>query len=273
MKESSQEQIKVALVGAGGRMGLAFADYLGSLSDHHYQITGVVDKGKDISHIRSSWKKASGKMITSLSKALQGSDVAIEFINRPADSIITARACADEGCPLLIGTTGHDPETLDVLHEISKVIPLLITSNTSLGVNLLVHLLEKACRALPNDFDVEIIEAHHRGKMDAPSGTAKTLLEAVYQGRDNARMDVVFGRRGICPRESMEVGIHALRLGKITGEHTVRICSDLEEITLGHRAADRAVFVDGALKAARFLASSEREPGLYTMSHVLGLGD
>jgi len=271
MNQSKSIPLKVALIGAGGRMGMAFSDFLSSRMDGKYSIVGVERKGKSLNHARTQWKRSGDRVLTSLQKAIAESEVAVEFVNDPQLSLDTASKCVAEGCPLLIGTTGHDAETLEALAAAAAKIPLLITTNTSLGVNLLLHLLEKACQALPFDYDAEILEAHHRGKMDAPSGTARSLLEAVHRGRGNPRMDVVFGRKGLCPRESMEVGIHSLRLGRITGEHTVRLCSDLEELTLGHRAFDRAVFVDGALKAAEFLAHPEREPGLYTMSHVLGL--
>lgn len=175
------------------------------------------------------------------------------------------------GRALLVGTTGlgHDVRAgLDALADSAAV---LVAANFSVGVNVMAALVERAARALPPDYDIEIVEAHHRGKEDAPSGTALWLGEAASMGRGGSlaenRRDGRSGRVG--PRPTGEIGLHAVRGGGVAGEHTVRFLGDAEEVTLGHRAGDRGLFAEGALMAARWLAG--KAPGRYTMKQVLEL--
>ena len=145
---------------------------------------------------------------------------------------------------------------------------MLLAANMSLGVNLLLRLVETAARALPG-YDVEIVEAHHRRKKDAPSGTAKELANRLLQALGRGEEALIYGREGMVgARTSEEIAIHAVRGGDIVGDHTVIFAGDGERIELTHRASSRDVFAQGALRAARFLA--EQQPGLYSMQDVLG---
>ena len=199
-------------------------------------------------------------------------DAVIDFSAPEQLSALLAEATdALAGKALLVGTTGLPDELLAALDAMADTAAVLVASNFSVGVNVLRAVVERTARALPDGYDVEIIEAHHRGKEDAPSGTALALGEAAARGRDGSlaalRKDGRGGRVGPRPRD--EIGFHAIRGGGVAGEHTVRFLGAGEEVTLGHRAYSRDLFADGALVAARWLAG--KAPGRYTMTEVLGL--
>jgi 4-hydroxy-tetrahydrodipicolinate reductase len=175
------------------------------------------------------------------------------------------------GRALLVGTTGLGESLEQRLDELSGTAAVLVAANFSVGINLLLRLVERAAGALPADrYDIEVVEAHHRRKEDAPSGTALALGEAAARGRGmplaEARRDGRTGRTG--PRPEAEIGFHAVRGGGVAGEHTVHLLGDRERITLGHIAHGRELFAEGALVACRWMAG--REPGRYTMDEVLG---
>ena len=165
--------------------------------------------------------------------------------------------------PIVEGTTGYDQAHLEKLNEASHKLPIFFSSNYSVGIALLHKLVKEAAAALP-DFDVEIIEKHHNKKQDAPSGTALSLLESVDPDSSH---DHVFGREGHAPRHSGEIGIHAVRGGTLPGEHEIIFLGPDEEVSLAHRALSRQIFVDGALKAAKFMEG--RKPGMYGMEDLL----
>lgn len=176
------------------------------------------------------------------------------------------------GRALLVGTTGLEDDIHQSLDTLAENTAILVAANFSVGVNLLLGLVEQAARALPADrYDIEIVEAHHRRKEDAPSGTALALGEAAARGRgrplDELRQDGRSGRPG--SRPDGEVGFHALRGGDVVGEHVVHLLGDRERIALSHSALSRDLFAEGALLAARWIAT--REPGRYSMKDVLGL--
>ena len=173
---------------------------------------------------------------------------------------------AERGVPAVICTTGHtDPET-EMIVTYSKKIPILKSRNMSIGVNLLIELVKKATQSLDDGFDVEIVEAHHSGKLDAPSGTALMLADAVKSVREDA--EYVYDRHDVRrERGENEVGIHSIRGGTIVGEHSVIFAGRDEVITLSHSAGSRDLFAAGALKAAEFVADAA--PGLYTMADVI----
>jgi 4-hydroxy-tetrahydrodipicolinate reductase len=178
------------------------------------------------------------------------------------------------GRAVLVGTTGLDPDIEARLGRLAARAAVLVAPNFSVGVNVVVGLVERAARALPPDrYDVEIVETHHAGKADAPSGTALALGSAVAAGRDQSlddrRRDGRSGRTG--RRPPGEIGFHALRGGAVVGDHVVHFLGTDERILLGHAGLSRDVFAEGALLAARWLAG--RAPGRYTMAHVLGLED
>jgi len=202
--------------------------------------------------------------------ALQGAAVAIDF-SLPQCTAVHARACLDRGVPLLVGTTGFDRDTRAALESASAHIPVLIAANTSVGVAVLSRLVELATVALGDAYDIEISEAHHRMKRDAPSGTALALGEiaAGARGRRLAEL-AVYDRHGAQgPRVAGSIGFSVVRAGDIVGEHTVTFAAQGERFELTHRATDRIVFARGALRAAEWLIG--RPPGLYGMRDVLGL--
>jgi 4-hydroxy-tetrahydrodipicolinate reductase len=202
--------------------------------------------------------------------ALAAAAVAIDF-SLPQCVADHARACARARVPLLVGTTGFDAACRTVLEATAKVVPVLIAPNTSIGVTVMAHLLELASAALGPRYDVEITEAHHRMKRDAPSGTALALGEVVAGARGAALASLaVFDRHGtLQPRRPGSIGFSVVRAGDIVGEHTVTFAAAGERIELTHRATDRMIFARGALRAALWLIG--RPAGLYGMRNVLGL--
>lgn len=202
--------------------------------------------------------------------ALGGASVAIDF-SLPDSVAANARACALAKVPLLVGTTGFDAATRTALEAAAAVIPVLIAPNTSVGVNVAARLVKLAAQALGSAYDVEISEAHHRMKRDAPSGTALAWGEVVARTRGRTLQEVaVFDRHGSFePRVPGTIGFSALRAGDIVGEHTVTFAIAGERVEITHRATDRITFARGALRAAVWLMG--RPHGLYSMNDVLGL--
>jgi 4-hydroxy-tetrahydrodipicolinate reductase len=213
---------------------------------------------------------ATGVMVTADPRVgLTGATVAIDF-SVPQCVAANARACVAAKVPLLVGTTGFDAAVRAALESAAAVIPVLIAPNTSVGVNVVAHLVKLAARALAAA-DVEISEAHHRMKRDAPSGTALALGEVVARARGQEFKDVaVFERHGgLAPRRAGDIGFAVVRAGDIVGEHTVTFALAGERVEITHRATDRITFARGALRAAEWLAG--RPPGLYAMDDVIGL--
>jgi 4-hydroxy-tetrahydrodipicolinate reductase len=211
-----------------------------------------------------------GVAVTSdLPAALAAADVAIDF-SQPHAAHANIAACRAARKPLLIGTTGFKAElTEPELAAAAADIALLIAPNTSLGVALLTELVRRAARALPAEFDIEIIEAHHRTKRDAPSGTALALARAAGEGRGGAAAEALSGTAPgrIGPRPEGAIGFAVVRGGDIVGEHTVLFAGPGEEVRLSHRAGDRAIFARGALRAALWLRG--QPPGRYDMSDIV----
>ncbi len=172
------------------------------------------------------------------------------------------------GKPHVIGTTGLSEEQSEKVEEASQDVPIVLAPNMSVGVNLLREVVLKLSAKLGADYDIEVVEAHHRNKKDAPSGTALFLARAAAEGRaKNLEEVAVYGREGLSPRQEGEIGIHALRGGAVVGEHRLIFYSGGEEVEVIHRALSRRTFADGALRAARFVANAQ--PGLYSMADVL----
>lgn len=174
----------------------------------------------------------------------------------------------DKKTALVVATTGFSPEVEEKIKKAGESIPLLLASNTSLGVNVLVETLKKMVPMLAEDYDIEVIEKHHNRKIDAPSGTAKTILETINEALPEER-DLVYGREGIKKREKKEIGVHVVRGGTIVGEHSIIFAGTDEVIEIKHEAFSRKLFAKGAVKAAKFLGTQEK--GFYTMKNVLGL--
>jgi 4-hydroxy-tetrahydrodipicolinate reductase len=216
--------------------------------------------------------QTSGVGITSdLRQGLTGAQVLIDF-TRPEGTLAHLALCRDIGVAAVVGTTGISPEQKQQIAQIAQHIPIVMAPNMSAGVNVVFKLLDMAARALNTGYDIEIIETHHRHKVDAPSGTALQMGEVVARalGRDLAQC-AVHARHGITgERDPSTIGFASVRGGDIVGDHTVLFAGTGERIEITHRAASRATYAQGSLRAARFLVG--KRSGLYTMDDVLGLG-
>ncbi len=254
--------LKIAIIGISGRMGHALIDCIMGLDG--VKLIGGVD--------RTTAGLPAGfnvEVKNSLAELSITPDVAIDF-TRPECSLAQVAYAAEHGISYVLGTTGFDEAGLESIRAAARKIPLVQASNFSVGINLLLNLIEKTA-SIMQDADIEIVEAHHRYKVDAPSGTAITMGEAAAAGRGVALRDVmVSGRDGITgERRYGTIGFSSIRGGDIVGEHTVMFCADGERVELAHKASSRATFARGALRAAQWLQG--REPGYYTMPQVLGL--
>ena len=219
----------------------------------------------------AAWGGASGVRVSDqLAQALQGAQVLIDF-TRPEATFGYLDACVAAGVPLVIGTTGFDEAGKARIAAAAQRIPVVFAPNMSVGVNLLMKLAELAARVLEDGYDIEIIEAHHRHKVDAPSGTALGLGQAVARAIDrDLSACAVYGREGVTgERDSKTIGFATVRGGDIVGDHTLLFAGIGERVELTHKASSRATFAQGALRAAKWLQG--RAPGLYDMRDVLGL--
>jgi 4-hydroxy-tetrahydrodipicolinate reductase len=263
---------RAVIIGVSGRMGQALVRVACELPQ--VRITGAVASAGSASLGRDAGALAGvdplGVEVTSdLTAALAAADVAIDF-SQPHATRANIAACHAARKPLLIGTTGFTAELTEAeLDAAARDIPLLVAPNTSLGVALLMELVRAAARILPPEFDIEIVEAHHRMKRDAPSGTALALGRAAGDGRGLAPAESLIGARAprAGPRKQGEIGFAVVRGGDIVGEHTVLFAGPGEELRLSHRAGDRALFARGALRAALWLLG--QPPGRYGMSDIV----
>ena len=265
--------LPVAIIGAAGRMGRMLVRMVHA--EDGMRVAAAVER-EDDPHVGADAGTLAGigeigvDVEGSLHRALAVSDVCIDF-TLPGPTVEHARACRSRRRPMVIGTTGLSPEQRAMLAEAAADIAIMHAPNMSVGVNLCFKLLDIAARALGDSVDIEIIEAHHRNKVDAPSGTAVRMGEIIAGalGRD---LDdcAIYGREGHTGiRDRATIGFETIRAGDIVGEHTVMFGGEGERIELTHRAASRANFAAGAVRAARWVAT--RPPGLYDMQDVLGL--
>src|SRR5215470_8136976 len=255
-----------------GRMGGAVVRAV--VQSPGLNLTATIDKrgsarlGKDAGEI-----SAAGHLDVPVSETiephLKSNNVIVDFTN-PEASLITLRAAARKKIPMVIGTTGFNPQQLAEIEKLSRLTPVIVAANTSLGVNLLMNILGKVAEKLGDDYDVEIIEAHHRFKKDAPSGTALAMGRAIAKGLKRDLDEVgINGRKGIVgERTKKEISLLSVRAGDIVGEHTVIFGGIGERIEFVHRAHSRDTFARGALRAAQWLA--KQKLGLYGMQDVLG---
>ena len=206
-----------------------------------------------------------------LAPALTTADAVIDFTTHGFTKKLID-ACLEHAKPVVIGTTGHTADELKTIHQAAESLPIVLAPNFSVGVNTLFWLTRKAARVLGQDrFDIEVAEMHHRHKIDAPSGTARRLLDILHEETGTAyEGDVAHGRVGnIGPRKPREIGMHTLRGGDVVGDHTVIFAADGERVELTHKASSRMTFAAGAVRAALWLR--DQPPGLYDMQQVLGL--
>ncbi|MBN2270243.1 MAG: 4-hydroxy-tetrahydrodipicolinate reductase [Sedimentisphaerales bacterium] len=262
--------VKLLVVGAGGRMGRRIVAL--AVESGEFEIAGAVeaaghpDIGKDAGHVAGVG--AIGVKLDSGFPA--GADVAIDF-SLPEAAGATVGYCVENNVSLVLGTTGLGNEERAKVLTAAKKIPIIYGTNMSVGMNVLFNVVGRVASMLGEDYDIEIVEQHHRFKKDAPSGSALTLAENISRaaGRDFPAC-IVDGRSGKeTLRKKGEIGMHAVRAGDITGEHCVMFGGLGETVTLGHTANSRDTFVRGALRAAKWLVG--RKPGLYSMSDVLGI--
>jgi 4-hydroxy-tetrahydrodipicolinate reductase len=266
--------MKLVVLGAAGRMGRTLVTVIGETEGA--VLSGAVERegseaiGQDAGLLAGIG--TSGVVITDdIDAALNGADGIIDF-TAPAASVAMAERAASGSLVHVVGTTGCSPDQDAAIAASAGRTPIVKSGNMSLGVNLLAGLVEKAARALgPDAFDIEILEMHHKHKVDAPSGTALLLGEAAAKGRGISLADnsvrVRDGHTG--PRPEGTIGFATLRGGSVTGEHSVILAGEGERIEISHLATDRAIFARGAVRAA--LWAKDRAPGLYTMADVLGL--
>ena len=253
----SAAPIKIAIAGALGRMGRAVAEAVAA--DPAFAVVARFDR-----------PDAQGEGLVTAAQALAAADVVIDFTT-PAASLALAQQAAGQSVALVIGATGASDEQRAAIAQAAAQVPIVFAGNFSLGLNMLMGLVAQAARVLPAEaYDIEVFEAHHRHKVDAPSGTALMLGEAAAQGRGVALSDVARrSRDGITgARPAGEIGFSVLRGGGIIGEHSVTFAAEDEILTLSHSARDRGLFARGAVAAARWVHG--RPAGLYDMQDVLG---
>lgn len=264
--------IPVVIVGASGRMGRALVQCLAE--QPQLTLHAAVDRsdspeqGMDVAALAGL--PAMGLRIGSdLKSALRGARVMIDFSD-PTATAGNLTECAHARVAAFIGTTGQRSDIAAQLQSAARHVPVLLAANTSVGITLLTELVRRVARSLPADFDIEITEAHHRAKKDAPSGTALHLGRAAADGRGRRFEDLaVFVRQGVEPRQTGEIGFSVLRGGDIVGDHSVLFAGAGERLVLTHQATDRAIFARGALRGAAWLA--DQPAGSYSMRDVLAL--
>jgi 4-hydroxy-tetrahydrodipicolinate reductase len=272
MQASPAAPLRIAIAGASGRMGRMLVEAVLDAPDcalaGALDVSGSLALGQDAGAFLG---RATGVTTTDdLDAALAASQVLIDF-TRPEGTLRHLQACADRGVALVIGTTGFSAEQKAAIGAAARRTAVFMSPNMSVGVNVVMRLLEQAAKALSQGYDIEIIEAHHRNKIDAPSGTALQMGEIVARALGRKLADnAVFGREGVTgARDPSTIGFATVRGGDIIGDHTVLFAGIGERIEITHKSSSRATYAQGSLRAARFLAHSG--PGLYDMNDVLGL--
>ena len=247
--------LNILLCGCGGRMGAAVAAAAVAAGDR-------IVAGVDVCPTAAT----PYPVFTSPEEFTGHADVMIDLSHHSALAGLLAYATRT-GTPLVVCTTGHTEEEMEMMKKASEKVAVFFSRNMSLGINLLISLCRRAAATLGEDFDIEIIEKHHNQKLDAPSGTALMIADAICE--EGGEHPYVYDRHAVRrKRERGEIGLHAVRGGNIVGEHEVMFCGQNEIVTLSHSAASREVFATGALRAARFMQG--KGPGFYNMDDVIG---
>ncbi|MEE8109402.1 MAG: 4-hydroxy-tetrahydrodipicolinate reductase [bacterium] len=267
--------IRAVVSGAAGRMGGCVIRALREASDFEmggaFEVSGHAAIGQDAGTVAGAGE-AGVPIVASAEEAMQGGEILIDF-SAPAASVSNLKAAASLGIAAVVGTTGFDQAQRETLSKLADQVRAVMAPNMSVGVNVTIKLVKEAARLLGEDFDVELVEAHHHFKKDAPSGTALALAAAAAEslGRDLSKVGV-YGREGqVGERTHEEIGVMSLRAGDLVGEHWVMFGGVGERIEIVHRAHSRDNFARGALRAARWVM--DRPPGIYSMADVLGLDD
>jgi len=262
--------VRLAVTGAGGRMG---REVIGAASDRGDVAVALAVNRSEAEPVAGVAVEPAADLAARLAEA--DADVLVDFTG-PDSSVDYVEACAAAGVAAVVGTTGFDDAQRDRLAAAAADVPVLRAANFARGVRALRRAVQEAVAALPG-YDVELTETHHNGKRDAPSGTARTILEDIEAEREeptdrrraggDAGSQYTHGREGDQPREADEIGVHARRAGDVTGEHEVLLAGNREVLELTHRAGSRGVFAEGALDAAVWLA--DRDPGQYDFDAVI----
>ena len=264
---------RIAVMGAAGRMGKILIEAVGQNSAT--TLTAAIDRpdssliGADVGEL-AGVGRLGVTLVGDLAEVIDQFDVLIDFTH-PTVTLQNLKVCQAHGKAMVIGTTGFSSDEKLVLEEAAKSTPIVFAANYSVGVNLCLKLLDMAARVLGDDVDIEIIEAHHRHKVDAPSGTALRMGEVVANalGRDLEKV-AVYGREGQTgARERETIGFATVRAGDVVGDHTVLFASEGERVEITHKASSRMTFAAGAVRAAVWLKA--QDAGLYDMQDVLGL--
>lgn len=274
-ENTNKQAIKVGVIGAGGRMGRMLIE---AVQDNSQTIlnAAIERQGSSLAGADAGEVAAIGRLevqiVDDLKVVINDIDVLIDF-SLPDATEQNMQICAENNVAMVIGTTGFNEQQEQVLAKASEKIAIVYAGNYSTGVNLSLKLLSMAAKVFGEDADVEVIEAHHKHKIDAPSGTAYMMAEAVAEARGQNLKDVaVYGREGQTgERKAGTIGIHAIRGGEIIGDHTVMFIADGEVVEITHRARARMTFAAGAVRAATWVI--KQEVGQYNMQDVLGLND
>jgi 4-hydroxy-tetrahydrodipicolinate reductase len=264
-------EIRVCLVGASGRMG---REIISAGQRYAEQTNSTV---QFVCGLTKTNDPSLGKVIPGCKYPLSenwqsdyNANVVCDY-SSPEGTVRALETALKHKLPILIGTTGHSPELLANIARASETIPVIKATNTSVGVTAMNELVAEATRFLGAGFDVEIVEAHHRNKVDAPSGTALTLAEKVAEARGISlaenRIDGRSGETGV--RSQNEIGIHAVRGGDVVGEHTVYFIGEGQRLEITYRATNRAAYADGAIRALNWLVQNKHRPGMYSMLDVI----
>lgn len=262
---------RVAIIGATGRMGQAIVR--AATSERSARVVAAVasagskSAGRDVGEVAGA-PPVGVRVLDHIPQDIGGAEVAIDF-SRPELSSRALSACRAAKVPLLVGTTGHGADFQAQVAAAARDIAVLVAPNTSIGVAVAQELVRLAARVLPDGFDIEIVEAHHKHKLDAPSGTALALARSAALGRDLDAEVAIRPHAAAGAREDGQIGIASIRGGDIVGAHTVWFAGPGECLKVTHEATDRAIFARGALRAAAWLAL--QKPGRYSMADVLGL--
>ena len=274
-QQENKKMINVGVIGAGGRMGRMLIE---AVQDNpQTTLTAAIERqGSSLVGADAGEVAAVGRLdvqiVDDLQSVINDIDILIDF-SLPDATEQNMQICAANNVAMVIGTTGFNEQQERVLAAASEQVAIVYAGNYSTGVNLSLKLLDMAARAFGMDADVEVIEAHHKHKIDAPSGTAYMMAEAVAEARGQNLKDVaIYGREGQTgAREAGSIGIHAIRGGEIIGDHTVMFIADGEVVEITHRARARMTFAAGAVRAATWIA--QQPTGQYNMQDVLGLND
>lgn len=265
-------QLKVVIAGCTGRMGHALLE--GVFADADLVLHGALDRSgsEQLGHDAGEQfgKLTEVNLTDDIAAALRGADVLVDF-TRPEATLAYLEACQKANVALVIGTTGFSAEEKHAIEAASKSIPIVFAPNMSVGVTLLINLVEQAAKVLSEGYDIEVVEMHHRHKVDAPSGTALRLGEAAAKGLGQNLADcAIYAREGVTgEREAGKIGFATLRGGDVVGDHTVVFAGIGERVEITHKASSRATFAVGALRAAKFL--TDKKQGLFDMQDVLSL--